>query len=879
MTEVSGFTRVNESDRRGPAMAALPKVQTNTSGIDRRQSASSPRHRRVNAAEVWPSGPPDYVSKEPSQHSYEEIWQEIEKNRGRGSDDFIRVYCTFARPPTLEKVMTWQSAWSSWNYQVAYPHFSMFLKSAGLKSAGLKNAGLKMLTRCTLFLEDCEISEANSRKIVKTKERYLFRDFQYNDLWDTIKKRPMWDSASLHANGVQEIATSTFRLIQITDLSPMVLTCILGCTPSLDVGIISSFMDRHLDLKNWGKVNFPKLRNMGWSSFTIEYHFSFYYVSTEYSDPEYVRKDSRSWRRSAPFGRDKNGTVRHIHEETISFLLVNHRGIGTCLQLEEAYWKDPYAKDLGGRTFRPFDVEVPPALLFLSWIAVALHHVSWRWESAIAAVDAEIMTPAQVVFTPDRDILMTDDPQFSHAKTYYWALQSYKLFEQKIKTTVETWRCFEEESLKKLWHSKVDAEEWHMKQRSINLGIDQLEKKMEKIRQRIEEVKDLREGLASASALFNSRTAVRQGDNIRLLTYVNLLFLPLTFGTSIFGMQIMGSNTRVLHAFAIALPSATLLTLFIIINLENVLDIFASVKQRTADKLRHHMRHHRRKHWKQRAINITEAEVARHAVPRMRRSPGGWTYFMFLLESMCVGIPGHEVLAARRWFIAFLEKIRFRKTALEISIEKGKEKYSTESGKGTPTHIKKLLVRNRAQREREMVDRKERQRRKKWSKRLLNMTIAPLKLSVLVFRVILLPFWAGLLLVEYLVLILYFTAIPPSEYELLHSNSDRNKASNNLRLSSPWIRAIHTMGIEELLASRFPEEPLNVTADNDEALRPAKLFRKATTIAQKEAALGGTSGGFESILKQRERHTEAPGKVKASIKSSTGSVDGDVSSV
>ena len=31
--------------------------------------------------------------------------------------------------------------------------------------------------------------------------------------------------------------------------------------------------------------------------------------------------------------------------------------------------------------------------------------------------------------------------------------------------------------------------------------------------------------------MFDSRTAVRQGDNIRLLTYITLLFLPLSFGT------------------------------------------------------------------------------------------------------------------------------------------------------------------------------------------------------------------------------------------------------------------------------------------------------------------------------------------------------------
>jgi hypothetical protein len=37
--------------------------------------------------------------------------------------------------------------------------------------------------------------------------------------------------------------------------------------------------------------------------------------------------------------------------------------------------------------------------------------------------------------------------------------------------------------------------------------------------------------LVSASALFDSRTAVRQGENIRLLTYITILFFPLSFAT------------------------------------------------------------------------------------------------------------------------------------------------------------------------------------------------------------------------------------------------------------------------------------------------------------------------------------------------------------
>jgi hypothetical protein len=36
--------------------------------------------------------------------------------------------------------------------------------------------------------------------------------------------------------------------------------------------------------------------------------------------------------------------------------------------------------------------------MFLSWIAMALHHVGIRWQDAIAAVDAQIASEEAVVF-------------------------------------------------------------------------------------------------------------------------------------------------------------------------------------------------------------------------------------------------------------------------------------------------------------------------------------------------------------------------------------------------------------------------------------------------------------------------------------------------
>src|SRR4030095_11282008 len=116
---------------------------------------------------------------------------------------------------------------------------------------------------------------------------------------------------------------------------------------------------------------------------------------------------------------------------------------------------------------------------------------------------------------------------------------------------------------------RVTAEEWSIRIQEIDDAIAELEAKVSRIKKRTEEVQDLRTGLTSASALFDSRTTVRQGENIRLLTYITILFFPLSFATSVFSMQILTPTPQVITAFAIALPSITLGTAILVFNLEH----------------------------------------------------------------------------------------------------------------------------------------------------------------------------------------------------------------------------------------------------------------------------------------------------------------------
>lgn len=110
--------------------------------------------------------------------------------------------------------------------------------------------------------------------------------------------------------------------------------------------------------------------------------------------------DLRHLRKSSYFGGhapdQQNPLCRYIHEEQMSFFLA---GTGQdryyCYQLGEKYFKS--FKSVEERMC-VYSQEWTPSTLFLSWIAMALHHVGIRWHDAIAAVDNLIASEKAVVF-------------------------------------------------------------------------------------------------------------------------------------------------------------------------------------------------------------------------------------------------------------------------------------------------------------------------------------------------------------------------------------------------------------------------------------------------------------------------------------------------
>ncbi|KAL2001264.1 hypothetical protein VTN02DRAFT_1971 [Thermoascus thermophilus] len=723
------------------------------------QQPSSRRPSAVSALHVQQQQQQAPITKEEEQRR---VWQN--EILSYHNDDLLRSYY-WRKGLSIEQLLSPTRPWNTWSYRAAYPKLSAFLAKASLTEAS------RSQVLCEDFTDDGRVSRWESTEGV----------LNHASLWDAIGTRldDRQDGTASSYNG-----SALSRILRIVDLSPIVASIVLGSTPRVNLSKIAPFLERYLSFTNYGRASLFGIGSTSPNAYLFEYHFAFYFVPQTYMDKDLAVKDFRGLRRSAAFGPGLAQRSRYIYEEQLSFILVGFGDeVYTCYQLAEKYFVGPYITGAGKSTLfinpdqRRLDSWTPSAI-FLSWIMVTMHHVQLRWQIAIDAVDAQIDSPSQIIFSEENPDLLSDDPQFSRSKTYFWALQAYKMFDDALSATINTWYEFRQNSLPCLNDGRMSAEDWESSTRSIDAAIDKLNEKLLWVRKKSSEVRDLRDGLFGASSLFDSRTTVRQGDNIRLLTYITLLFLPLSFCTSIFGMQTLIPRTLPMSAFAIALPSITVVTILLVFNLQTIIDAWEKFSSDITYSLRELMKNHNRQDWRETADALYADRLARQPpVKKAQRKSSHWVYALFLLEAVTVSFPVSEIENAYR-------RIRF------LFSNAAPDPYLLQETAGVKPKDSEQAALSRAQR---VKYARERELRKQRKVRYFN----PLRFSIRVVvkmsrvalattRTLLLIFWIPLVTLEYILLLSWFMISPPKslfvdkgrERPSRHSTKDQTEGSS-----------------------------------------------------------------------------------------------------
>ncbi|KAK3397635.1 hypothetical protein B0T20DRAFT_453711 [Sordaria brevicollis] len=180
--------------------------------------------------------------------------------------------------------------------------------------------------------------------------------------------------------------------------------------------------------------------------------------------------------------------------------------------------------------------------------------------------------------------LLFDDETFSRSRLYFWILGFIIKVQPCIEDNITQWNLYQQariqplkEGLKSKEHSELTTVE-----RSILESITKYDKRGNDIKQDLENLKKrfdaisesvraLRDGLFNASALMESRSATRLGQNVQLLTYVSIFYLPLGFCAALWAVpNITQSETQT--PFIVATCLVSFLTLTTVFNMGNISD-------------------------------------------------------------------------------------------------------------------------------------------------------------------------------------------------------------------------------------------------------------------------------------------------------------------
>ncbi|MCJ1419539.1 hypothetical protein MMC32_005894 [Xylographa parallela] len=200
----------------------------------------------------------------------------------------------------------------------------------------------------------------------------------------------------------------------------------------------------------------------------------------------------------------------------------------------------------------------------MNLIGQGLQRISDRWtdfqtffEYILDSGDS-LMQPAQ------HDNLLFDDGAFSRSRRYFWAIDCLSEFEINITDNITQWTLWKKARIEVLLQGNALSELDLVQYRVAEQQCRVLENQRQYFKQKLASTIALRDALFNASAVIESRASTRLGENVKLLTFVSIFFLPLSFCTSLF------STTQPSNALLPTILSVGIATYIVVLNINTI---------------------------------------------------------------------------------------------------------------------------------------------------------------------------------------------------------------------------------------------------------------------------------------------------------------------
>ncbi|PIG87092.1 hypothetical protein AARAC_004323 [Aspergillus arachidicola] len=347
----------------------------------------------------------------------------------------------------------------------------------------------------------------------------------------------LYDRLNQNRKGVAER-----RILYLVDMTPLMGLALISSVPYMHLPQIRSFLSRHVAFDS--HMGISQIRG-----FTLEFHLPHYVLRS--SQTEF--QDRRGLRKHRFFRPPTSNDSDCIYEAQLSLVVYGvDEYFWTAYLCEDSYFREKYPvteylkDEVDGPSFGLRMCKFPiwdPRYYFLSILSIRMSQVAMEWTVLVETLESHLDKHGEI----DEDSLdqfLEDEPSLSKTKEYTWILCTLRRLRNSLARLIATWTAFDVNN-SVYFNLETDGalydkfrECFHqVRQSTAELATLQMI-----LEQRIEMLEKMSGVLVNASSLAESITATRQGDNIRLLTYITIVYLPVTLVTGAFSMNQVASD-------------------------------------------------------------------------------------------------------------------------------------------------------------------------------------------------------------------------------------------------------------------------------------------------------------------------------------------------
>lgn len=300
---------------------------------------------------------------------------------------------------------------------------------------------------------------------------------------------------------------------------------------------LRSFLARHVAFETYMGISQDR-------GFVLQFHLPYYALRPDQPD----LRDSRGLRKHRYFRPPGEEKQDRIYEAQVSLVVFG---------VDDFFWaayfcEDTYFSDQDlvatclqdevdgpslGRRMHKFPIW-DPRYYFLSILATRTGQITLEWTVLVQSLE-NVLDRHGEIDQENLNTFLEHDPTLKKTKEYTWILCILRRLRNGLAQAIAALIAFDNNNTV---YFDLDAD-GHLqdKFRECFSHVRQHTAELEALRmileQRIEIMEKMSGVLVNASSLAESITATRQGDNIRLLTYITIIYLPVTLVTGAFSMN------------------------------------------------------------------------------------------------------------------------------------------------------------------------------------------------------------------------------------------------------------------------------------------------------------------------------------------------------